>query len=205
MCVLIEYGNRFCFILSHISFYYIQRLQCHVRPWSFCPKCRLHLNTHILSTPWSRSGLTMPPSTHSVGTYPEASSHATWQGLFSHSCISSLSHCGLIDLGTKSWNIVRKLISTSIFYFFLVWIKRSVQVGNEWSNILTKSWQAGKKPPPLPHTPSLVAMLSIMVQKTKDKGLTKTQLSLPRSLRLCPWPQQSSIYTHTPFYDVPSN
>ena len=33
---------------------------------------------------------------HSVGTYQETSSHATRQGTFSHSRLSSLSHCGLI-------------------------------------------------------------------------------------------------------------
>ena len=57
---------------------------------------RLHLNTH---TPWtqrSRSGLTMPPSTHCVGTYPETSSHTTCKGTFGHNRHSSLSHCGLI-------------------------------------------------------------------------------------------------------------
>ena len=32
---------------------------------------RLHLNTHIPLTQRSRSGLTMPLSRHSVGTYPE--------------------------------------------------------------------------------------------------------------------------------------
>ena len=44
----------------------------------------------------SRSGLTMSLSRHSVGTYPETSSYATRQGTFSHSRLSSLSHCGLI-------------------------------------------------------------------------------------------------------------
>ena len=51
---------------------------------------RLHLNTH---TPWtqpSRSGLTMPLSRHSVGTYPETKSHATSQGTFGHSRLNSL-------------------------------------------------------------------------------------------------------------------
>ena len=35
-------------------------------------------------------------SEDSVGTYPETSSHATCQGTFSHSRLSSLSHCGPI-------------------------------------------------------------------------------------------------------------
>ena len=33
---------------------------------------------------------------HSVGTYQETSSYATQQGTLSHSCLSSLSHGGLI-------------------------------------------------------------------------------------------------------------
>ena len=38
----------------------------------------------------------MPLCAHSVGTYQETSSHATCQGSFDHSRLSSLSHCGLI-------------------------------------------------------------------------------------------------------------
>ena len=43
-----------------------------------------------------RSGLTMPLSRHSVGIYPETSSHVTCQGTVGHSRLSSLSHCALI-------------------------------------------------------------------------------------------------------------
>ena len=57
---------------------------------------RLHLNTLTPLTQRSRSGLTMPLSGQSVGTYPETSSHATAQGTFGHSRLSSLSHCRLI-------------------------------------------------------------------------------------------------------------
>ena len=57
---------------------------------------RLHLNTHTPLTHRSRSGLTMPLSRHSVGTYQETSSHATRQGTFGHSRLSSVSDCGLI-------------------------------------------------------------------------------------------------------------
>ena len=57
---------------------------------------RLHLNTHTPLTQRSQSGLTMPLSKHSVGTYQETSSHATRQGTLGHSRFSSLSHCGLI-------------------------------------------------------------------------------------------------------------
>ena len=56
---------------------------------------RLHLNTNTPLTRLSRSGLTMPLSRHSVGTYPETSSHATCQRTIGHSRLSSLSHCGL--------------------------------------------------------------------------------------------------------------
>ena len=49
----------------------------------------------------------MPLSWHSVGTYPETSSHATCQGTIGHSRLSSLSHCGLIlaqrvELGVRA-------------------------------------------------------------------------------------------------------
>ena len=57
---------------------------------------RLHLNTHTSLTQQSQSGLTMPLSGHSVGTYQETSSHATCQGTLSHSRLSSLSYFGLI-------------------------------------------------------------------------------------------------------------
>ena len=57
---------------------------------------RLHLNMHTPLTQRSRSGLTMPLSRYSVESYSEMSSHATRQGTLGHSCLSSLSHCGLI-------------------------------------------------------------------------------------------------------------
>ena len=57
---------------------------------------RLQLNTHTPLNQQSRSGPTMPLSRHSVGTDQETSSHATRQGTFGHSRLSSLSHCGLI-------------------------------------------------------------------------------------------------------------
>ena len=57
---------------------------------------RLHLNMHTPLTQLSRSGLTMPLSRHSVGTYQETSSHATRQVTLGYSRPSSLSHCGLI-------------------------------------------------------------------------------------------------------------
>ena len=51
---------------------------------------RLHLNLHTALTQQSQSGLTMPLSRHSVGTYPETSSHTTCQGTFSHSLTEPL-------------------------------------------------------------------------------------------------------------------
>ena len=57
---------------------------------------RLHLNTRMTLTQQSQSGLTMPLSRHSVRTYPETSSHATYQGTRGHSRLRSLYHCGLI-------------------------------------------------------------------------------------------------------------
>ena len=57
---------------------------------------RLHLNMHTSFTQRNRRWLTMPLSRCSVRTYPETSSHATCQGIFRHSCLILLSHCGLI-------------------------------------------------------------------------------------------------------------
>ena len=92
---------------------------------------RLHLNTHTPLTQQSRSGLTMPLSRHSVGTYQEMSSHATCQGTFSHSHLSLLSHCGLIL--AQSGISACELLSTSKNVF-----KKS-QAGNELLNIFLKS------------------------------------------------------------------
>ena len=71
----------------------------HVEDPGHSAKCaggRLHLNTHTPWTQWSWTGPTISLSRHSVGTYPEMSSHATCQGAFGHSHLSSLSHCGPI-------------------------------------------------------------------------------------------------------------
>ena len=73
---------------------------------------RLHLNKHTPLTQRSWSGLTMV-SRHSVGTYHSirlTSPYAAHQGTFSHSCLSSLSHCGLIlalrvELMCASWSL----------------------------------------------------------------------------------------------------
>ena len=65
------------------------------RPPLFCQKCRLYLKTHKPMTQRSQSRLTLLLSRHSVGIYPETSSHPTYHGTFSHNRCSSLSHCGL--------------------------------------------------------------------------------------------------------------
>ena len=73
--------------------------QWHVKDPGYFAKSvggRLHLNVHTPLTQRSRSGLTMPLSRHSVGTYQETSSHATHQATLSHSRLRSRSHCGLI-------------------------------------------------------------------------------------------------------------
>ena len=73
--------------------------QWHVKDPSHSAKSagdRLHLNMHTPLTQRSQSGLTMPLSRHSVGTYPETSSHTTCHWTFSHSHLSLLSHCGLL-------------------------------------------------------------------------------------------------------------
>ena len=78
--------NWFWFML-HVFF--LQRYPGNVAIWvAFL--INVHTHTH------SRSGLTMPLSRHSVGTYQETSSHATRQGTLGHSRLSSLSHFGLI-------------------------------------------------------------------------------------------------------------
>ena len=85
------------------------------RPRSFCQKCRWQFtpkHTHTSLTQRNRSGLTMPLSRHSVGTYPETSSYATCRGTFGHTRLRSLSHCGLIDPSIQSRIRARELIST---------------------------------------------------------------------------------------------
>ena len=64
---------------------------------SFCQKCRWQVTPEhalTLDLTKSESELTMPLCRLSVG--KEMSSHATRQGPFGHSRLSSLSHCGLI-------------------------------------------------------------------------------------------------------------
>ena len=67
-------------------------LHCYVKDPGHSAKSadgRLHVTTHTTLTQRSRNGLTMPISRHSVGTYPETSSHATRQRTRGHSRQSS--------------------------------------------------------------------------------------------------------------------
>ena len=107
----------------------------------------LHRNTHtpLTQRSRSRSRMTMPPSRHSVGTYPETSLHATCEGTFGHSRLSSLSHCGLILALRVEFMYANELISTSKTKKK----EKRAQAWNEWPNILPKSSQAREKPPPL--------------------------------------------------------
>ena len=90
--------NSICWILSGVrSTPVLPKL--HVKDPVHSAKCaggRLHLNTRTSLIQRSRSGLNMPLSRHSVGTYPETSSRATCQSTFGHSRLSSLIHYGLI-------------------------------------------------------------------------------------------------------------
>ena len=70
---------------------------------------RLHLSTRTPLTQLSRSGLTIPSSRHSVGTYEKTSSHATRQGN-SRPQSSQLAEPLWTDPGLKSGISVRDLI-----------------------------------------------------------------------------------------------
>ena len=103
---------------------------------------RLHLNRLTSLTQWSRSGLSMPLSRLREWTYPETSSHATCQGTFSHSHLSSVSHW--TDPGIKGGIAsVCKLISTSKE-------KKKCRQGMNGQTFSPKFSQARKKPPPPP-------------------------------------------------------
>ena len=74
----------------------------------FCQKCRWQVTTkHAYSWPTKSSGLTMPLSKHSVGTYQETNSHATHQGTLGQS--SQLAKPLWTDSSLKSGISVRKL------------------------------------------------------------------------------------------------
>ena len=88
--------------------------QWHVKDPSLSAKSaggRLHLNTHTSLTQQSQSGLAMPLSRHSVGTYPETSLHANLSGNIRPQS-SQLAEPLWTDLCIKSGISVRELIST---------------------------------------------------------------------------------------------
>ena len=99
----------------------------------------------------------MPLSGHSVGTYPERSSHATCQGTFGYSRLSSLSNW--TDPGLKSGISLRELVST-------LKKKKKAQARNEWSNIFLKFSQARKKPP-LSLTIAVIMLKNFSVSRFK--------------------------------------
>ena len=92
-------------------------LQWHVKDPGHSAKSpvgRLHLNMHTPLTQQSRSGLTMPLSTHSVDTSPETSSHAILSGNIRPQS-SQLAEPLWTNSGMKSGISVRELISTLHF------------------------------------------------------------------------------------------
>ena len=99
---------------------------------------RLHLNTHTPLTQWSRSGPTMPLCRHSVGPVRK---HVHKQFIReTPSQSSQLAKQMWTDPGLKTGISACKLIYTLK--------KKKAQAGNELLNILPKSSQARKKPPP---------------------------------------------------------
>ena len=94
-------------------------------------------------TQQSQSGLTMPLSRHSVGTYPETSSCNLSRNIWLQS--SQLTEPLWTDPGLKSGIGVCMLISTENNNN-----NKNAQVGNECLYILPKSSQVRKKPPPPP-------------------------------------------------------
>ena len=55
---------------------------------------------------WSRSGLTMPLSKYSMGSYPETSSHATCQGTHGHSHLTFSTRWATMDWSwCKEWKL----------------------------------------------------------------------------------------------------
>ena len=146
----------------------------HVKDFSQSAKSagdRVHLNTHTPLTQWSQSGLTMPLSRHSVGTYQE-NKFAHNSSTNTHRQSSQLAKPLWTDPGLKSAISMRDLISTlkkkKKAPARNEWLNRHGMNGwtgtewmvepawDEWLNILKKSWQARKKPPPCVHCMTLV-------------------------------------------------
>ena len=119
-------------------------LQCDIKDPGHSAKSAggmLHLNMRTTSTLRSQSGLTMLLSRHSVGTYqgdkPTCNSSENTQPLLS---------LLWTDPGRKSgisvWGLISTLNKTKQNK------SKKAQAGNERLNLLPKSLQARKKPPP---------------------------------------------------------
>ena len=112
---------------------------------------------------------------HSVGTYPETSSHATCQGTFSH-MLSQLAELLWTDPGIKSAISVHDLFST-------LKKKKKAQVGCEWSNLLPKSLHAWKKPPPPPpplYDAALEGSLLSLLRQPENFASSSSIFQLPQ-------------------------
>ena len=88
---------------------------------------RLHPNVHTPLTQRSRSGLTIPLSSHCVGIYQETSSHATRQVTLRHCRLSLPSQCVLI----LAWRM--ELVCASYLHFK----KKKKSAGGEWMVMLS--------------------------------------------------------------------
>ena len=104
---------------------------------------RLHVNTHTPLAHRSRSGLTMPLSRHSAGAYPETSSHAARQGNIRPQSLQ-LAELLWTDPGLLKSGISMGELTTSKKKH------QKMQAGSKWRNILPKSLQVRKEPPPPP-------------------------------------------------------
>ena len=107
-------------------------LQWHVKDPNHSAKSaggRSHLNMHTPLTQQSWSGLAMPLSRQSVGTFQKMSSHANSSGN-TQPQLFQFAKPLWTDPGINSGISVHKLISTKK--------KKKAQAGNEWSNLLAK-------------------------------------------------------------------
>ena len=110
------------------------------RPRSFRQKCRWQVTPKHAHTLTQRrpTGLTMPLSRHSVGTYPENDLTRNLSSIRPQS--SQLAEPLWTDPGIKEWNLCARAN--------LHLKKKSAGgAGNKWSNIVQKSSQARKERP----------------------------------------------------------
>ena len=111
----------------------------HKRPWSSCQKCRwqvTHKHAYILEPTqleWADSAAVQAECENLSGNKLTHNSSGSIQPR-----LSQLTEPPWTDPGLKSGIGACELISTLK--------KKKAQAGNEWSNILPKSWQVRKKP-----------------------------------------------------------